>query len=154
LKQHIPPSELIETLHAQPGVTYAQITKQNSYAPTNIQQEPYQQTSSMHDFKNMLKSLFEQLETMLNLLTTVLTRFKQWLNSYLLEHQRPNTRYRRTGKFTSIHDIYIMLISEMLFTEQSNVKLSNYTVYHMNQPAGTTQGRTAMILKIPSSITN
>jgi hypothetical protein len=87
LKQHTPSSEIKETLHTQPGVTYAQITKQNSYAPTNIHQEPqtnqpYQQTSSMQDLKNMLKRLFEQMGTMLNLLTTVLTKFKQWLNSY------------------------------------------------------------------------
>jgi hypothetical protein len=40
------------TLDTQPGVTYAQTTKQNSYAVTNIEQDqhinqPHQQTSNI-----------------------------------------------------------------------------------------------------------
>jgi hypothetical protein len=74
-------------MYTQPGVTYVQITKQNSYTPTNIEQEPHitqphQQTNNMHELKNMTKSLFEQVETMLNLLKTMLTKLKYWLNSY------------------------------------------------------------------------
>jgi hypothetical protein len=34
MKQYTPPAEIKQTLHTQPGVTYAQITKQNSYAAT------------------------------------------------------------------------------------------------------------------------
>jgi hypothetical protein len=46
----------------------------NSYAPTNTDQEPHvnqfhQQTSNIQVLKNMMKSLFEQMGTMLNLLT-------------------------------------------------------------------------------------
>jgi hypothetical protein len=57
--------------YIQPGVTYAQITKQNSYAPTNIKQEPHmnqlhQQTSDIQYLNNMMKILFEQMGTMLN----------------------------------------------------------------------------------------
>jgi hypothetical protein len=68
-------------LHTQPGVTYAQITKQNSYAATNIEQDehinqPHQQISDIQNLKNMLESLFEQMVTMLNHLTTVLTKLK------------------------------------------------------------------------------
>jgi hypothetical protein len=81
LKQYTPPAQIKQTLHTQPGVTYAQITKQNSYAATNIEQDQHinhshQQTSDIQDLKNMMKSLFEQMGTMLNLLTTVLTKFK------------------------------------------------------------------------------
>jgi hypothetical protein len=58
----------VETLHSsrtnqtQPGVTYAQITKQNFYSATNVEQEPHttqphQQTSEIQDLKNM-NSLF------------------------------------------------------------------------------------------------
>jgi hypothetical protein len=39
LKQYTPPAQIKQTLHTQPGVTYAQITKQNSYAVTNIEQD-------------------------------------------------------------------------------------------------------------------
>jgi hypothetical protein len=65
----------------QPRVTYAQITKQNSYAATNIGQDQHinqllQQISDIQDLKNMMKSLFEEMETMLNLPTTVLTKLK------------------------------------------------------------------------------
>jgi malonyl CoA-acyl carrier protein transacylase len=75
LKQYTPPAAQIkQTLHTQPGVIHAQITKQNTYATTTIEQDqhinqPLQQTS---DLKNMMKSLFEQMGTMLNLFTTAL----------------------------------------------------------------------------------
>jgi hypothetical protein len=50
LKQYTPPEQFKQTLHTQPGVTYAQIIKQNSYAATNTEQgqhinQPLQQTS-------------------------------------------------------------------------------------------------------------
>jgi hypothetical protein len=80
LKQYTP-AQIKQTLHTQPGVTYTQITKQNSYAATNIEQDqhrnqPHQQTRDIQDLKNVMKSLFEQMGSMLNLLTTVLTKTK------------------------------------------------------------------------------
>jgi hypothetical protein len=69
-------------LHIQHGGTYAQIARQHSYVPTNIKQQPhtnqpYQQTTSnLQDLKNMLKSLCEQVGTILKLLSTVLFKFK------------------------------------------------------------------------------
>jgi hypothetical protein len=55
LKQYTLPAQIKQTLRTQPGVTYAPITKQNSYAATNIEQDPHiktphQQTSdtAMH----------------------------------------------------------------------------------------------------------
>jgi hypothetical protein len=79
LKIYIPPAHIKWTLYTQPEVTYAQITKQNSYVPTNTEQEPHinqshQQTKDMQECKNMMKSLFEQMGTMLHLLTNVLTK--------------------------------------------------------------------------------
>jgi hypothetical protein len=47
----------------------------------------------------------------------------------------------------SIHNTAVMLISEMHFTEKSYLRLPNYAVYHTNHPAGTAQGRTAIIIK-------
>jgi hypothetical protein len=41
LKQYTPTEQIKQTLHTQPGVTYAQITKQNSYAATNIEQDQH-----------------------------------------------------------------------------------------------------------------
>jgi hypothetical protein len=76
-----PPVQIKQTLFIQPGIIDAQIKEQNSYTPTNIEQEPHinqyhQQTNDIHDLKNIMKSLFEQLGTMLNLLTTMLTKLK------------------------------------------------------------------------------
>jgi hypothetical protein len=56
LKQYTPPAQNKQTLRTQPGVTCAQITKQNSYAATNIEQDqltnqPFQQTSDIQDLK-------------------------------------------------------------------------------------------------------
>jgi hypothetical protein len=61
-------------------ILYAKITKQNSSAPKNAEQEPHtnhsnQKTCDMQDLQNM-KRLFEQMEIMVNLLTTVLTKRK------------------------------------------------------------------------------
>jgi hypothetical protein len=46
----------VHTLYTQPGVTYAQITKQNSYAPTSKNQDPninqpHQQINDIQDLK-------------------------------------------------------------------------------------------------------
>jgi hypothetical protein len=54
LKQYTPPAQIKQTLHTQPGVTYVYITKQNSYAAINIEQdphinEPHQQTKDIQD---------------------------------------------------------------------------------------------------------
>jgi exonuclease III len=48
--------------------------------------------------------------------------------------------------FISIHNIDVKLISETHFTEKSYLKLSNYTGYHTNHPAGTARGGTAIII--------
>jgi hypothetical protein len=74
------PEQIKQILYTKPGVMYAQISKQNSYACTNIEQEPhinqsYQQISYIQEL-NMTKNLFEQMGTMLNLLTTVLNKLK------------------------------------------------------------------------------
>jgi hypothetical protein len=77
-KIYTPPAQ---TINMQPGVTYAQATKQNSYTPTQIDDlqyinQPHQQNSDIHELKNMMKGIFEQIGTMLNLLTTLLNKLK------------------------------------------------------------------------------
>jgi hypothetical protein len=48
-----------------------------------------------------------------------------------------------------------MLISETHFAEKGKIKLPKHTVFHMNHPARTARGGTAIIVKkVPSSITN
>jgi hypothetical protein len=88
-KIYVPPPHLKQTLHTQSGVTYSQITKHNSSAPSHIddelhintslphhypQQPSPQQSNGIHELKTMMKGLFDQLESMLNLLTTVLAK--------------------------------------------------------------------------------
>jgi hypothetical protein len=80
-KIYTPPAELQQTVNTQPGVTYAQVTKQNSYTLTQIENvqymnQPHQQNSDIHELKNMMKGLFEQMVTMLNVLTAVLNKLK------------------------------------------------------------------------------
>jgi hypothetical protein len=41
LKHYTPAAQIKHNLYTQPGITYAQITKQNFYAPTNVEQEPH-----------------------------------------------------------------------------------------------------------------
>jgi hypothetical protein len=67
LKQYTPAAQTKHTLHTQPGVTYVQITKQNSYAATNIEQnqhinQPLQQTSDIQDLKIMMETFSSKLE--------------------------------------------------------------------------------------------
>jgi hypothetical protein len=61
-KAYTAPAQIKNTLKIQPAITYAQITKQS-----------HQQTTDIED-ENIMKSLFEQIGTMLNLLTTMLTK--------------------------------------------------------------------------------
>jgi exonuclease III len=49
--------------------------------------------------------------------------------------------------FLAVRNIDIMLLSETLFTQKSCLKLSHYTIYHTNHPAGTARGGTAIIIK-------
>jgi hypothetical protein len=77
---YTPWAQLQQTVNTQPGVTYAQATK-ISYTPTQVDglqyiNQPHQQNSDIHELKNMMKGLFEQMGTMLNLLTTVLNKLK------------------------------------------------------------------------------
>jgi exonuclease III len=53
--------------------------------------------------------------------------------------------------FLAIRNIDIMLLSETHFTQKSYLKLSHYTIYHTNHPAGTARGGAAIIIKTPLS---
>jgi hypothetical protein len=69
-KIYTPPAWLQQTVNTQPGVTHALVTK-NSYTLTQID------NSDIHKLKkNIMKGLFEQMKTMLNLLTTVFNKIK------------------------------------------------------------------------------
>jgi hypothetical protein len=76
--------------------------------------QPYEQTN----LKNRSKSLFEQMGTMLNLLTAVLTELNSPCGMPVPELKT----------VISVHNIDVMLISEMHFTEQSYLKLLNYHI--------------------------
>jgi hypothetical protein len=72
----------------------------------------------MQDFKDMLKQLFQQMSTMINLLTTVITKLKManflrlalWNANGLIQHAE------ELKTFISLHNIDVMLISETHFT--------------------------------------
>jgi hypothetical protein len=77
-KQYTPPAPLQQTLHTQPGITYAQITKPNpctftpqdtDHLPTQSQQTP----DDIHDLKFLMQTLFDQLSSTINLLNTVIS---------------------------------------------------------------------------------
>jgi exonuclease III len=48
--------------------------------------------------------------------------------------------------FISLHNTDVMLISETRFTEKSYLEFPKYTMYHMNKPARTARGGTAIII--------
>jgi hypothetical protein len=69
------------TLQTQPGITYAQITKNLPPAtcPTDqapLPPQPTPQPNDMQDLKDMFTRLSERMVTLLNLLTTVPTKLK------------------------------------------------------------------------------
>jgi hypothetical protein len=53
--QYTPRAQIKHTLHTQPGVTCAQIIKQDSYAFTNIEQEPH--TNQLHQQTSVIQGL-------------------------------------------------------------------------------------------------
>lgn len=81
-KHYTPPAPLQQTLHTSPGVTYAQVAKHSISNPVspaqNVPPAPtftsHHPSNEIQDLKNMMKTLFDQLGTMLSLLTTVLSK--------------------------------------------------------------------------------
>jgi hypothetical protein len=45
---YTPPAQIKQSLRTQPGVSYAQVTKQEFHAPTNIEQQPHIKQSHQH----------------------------------------------------------------------------------------------------------
>jgi hypothetical protein len=87
-----PPEQLKQTVHTQPGVAYAELTKQKSYTHTQIENvqntnQPHRQNSDIHELKNMMKGLFEQMGTMLNLLTIIHLNNGYIPKTHLVERQ-------------------------------------------------------------------
>jgi hypothetical protein len=80
LKIYTPLAQIKQTLHTQPGVTYAHITKQNSYSPTNRERITHKEISSGNQRYTGIKKYdgkpFWKNGTMLNFLTTVLNKLK------------------------------------------------------------------------------
>jgi hypothetical protein len=65
----------------QPGESYTQITSQNLPttpipAPAPPANQPQQQSNGISELTALVKNLFDQMGTLLNLLTTVLTNLK------------------------------------------------------------------------------
>jgi hypothetical protein len=89
-KIYTPPTLVKQTLPIQPNLTYAQITKgiPPSHPPPTVDHSPtnpLQSFPSSHqppiiqqntELKHMMKSLFDQLGSLLNLLTTVLSKIR------------------------------------------------------------------------------
>jgi hypothetical protein len=80
-KQYSPPATIQKTTHTHPGVSYAQITSQNlpdtsNPAPVPPTNQPQQQTNGISELTALVKNLFDKMDTMLNLLITVITKIK------------------------------------------------------------------------------
>jgi hypothetical protein len=66
-------------------------------APAPPVNQPPQQSNDILDFKALMKGLFEEMGTMINLLTTVLTKLKYGLHFFSLHSGMP-TAYSNTQK--------------------------------------------------------
>jgi hypothetical protein len=81
IKQYTPPALIQQTIHTQSGVSYAQITSQNpsttpTPAPVTSANQPQQQSNDILELEALLKNLFDQMGTLLNLLTTIHRKLK------------------------------------------------------------------------------
>jgi hypothetical protein len=79
--QYTPSALIQQTIHTQPGVSHTQITPKNpsttpTPAPVPPANQPQQQSNDISELKALLKNLFNQMGTLLNLLTIVLTKLK------------------------------------------------------------------------------
>jgi hypothetical protein len=80
-KQYFPPASIQKTIHTQPGVTYAQVTSQNlpdttHPVPVSPPTKPQQQLSGITELTALVKNLFDKMDTMFNLLISVITKLK------------------------------------------------------------------------------
>lgn len=76
-KQNPAKTRLNSGLNTQPGLSYAQITKNDQPQEIAHDTQPTASTMATNDIvelKNMVKSLMEQISTVLNLLTIVVTK--------------------------------------------------------------------------------
>lgn len=64
----------------QPGITYAQSLNLNNQQPNNTNPLILQQPNNdIAELKSMMKDLISQMGTMMNLITTLIDKIKQWL---------------------------------------------------------------------------
>jgi hypothetical protein len=64
-----------------------------------------------------------------------------------MECQRPTQHAEELKMFISTHNIDVMLISDTLHGKNLPKKISKYSIYHINHPASTARGGTAIIIK-------
>jgi hypothetical protein len=60
LKPYTPPAQIKQTLRTQPGVTHAQIAKQNADAATNIERDQHIDHLLQHTSDTRLKKYYEK----------------------------------------------------------------------------------------------
>jgi hypothetical protein len=79
-KQYTPPTPLQQTLHTQPGITYAQVTKNTTTCTptpqdtTHLPTQSQQPLGDIQDLKLLQKTMIEQNASMLNLLNAMLSK--------------------------------------------------------------------------------
>jgi hypothetical protein len=80
-KQYFPPASIQTTIHTQPGLSYSQVTSRNlpassSPAPVPPPIHPPQYTTEITALTTLVKNLFDKMDTMLNLLISVVAKLK------------------------------------------------------------------------------
>jgi hypothetical protein len=108
-----------------PNLEY-QITSKNlppmpTPVPTPPANLPLQQFNDISDLKTLITSLFEEMGTMINLLTTVLTKLimTTFLQLALWNTNGLHQHAEELKTFLSVRNIDIMLISKIHFTDKS-----------------------------------
>jgi hypothetical protein len=158
---HILSPRLSNSIHTQPSLTYAQITKQNILASTQIENEshtnllspcpqsphPSPPNTDILELKTMMKGHFNQLtipshhSPNYTHITSQSLQIALWNANGLSQHRNELQMFLHT------YNIDILLISETHFTSKSFFHLPHYITYHTNHPARTARGGTAILIK-------
>jgi hypothetical protein len=78
-KPYLPPAPIARTSHSTPGMSYAQAAAHSTpplppSSPASQPSSPISPPSDIQDLKQMVKQLCDQMGSLLNLLTSVLTK--------------------------------------------------------------------------------
>jgi hypothetical protein len=146
--------------HITSASSYATALKSSLTPPTIVDSQPEQQNThrqqqhppqtDIQELKAMMEGFMEQMGTMLNLLTTLVSKLGYMIIQLHITLWNANGLARHTDEiktYLHLQNVDIMLISKTHFTTKSSIHIPNYSIYNTQHRDDTMHRGTAIIIK-------